>query len=163
MTIPVRGFWWATPCGRTGPGPVHSASTGLHRGDECGELRVVGRGSAGPAGAVGLVTGFLGVGGGFLVVPVLVLGFGLPMPLAVGTSLLVILVNSAVALAARLHHGSAPHWPILLWFAAAAVAGGLAGARVVSRVSPQRLSTALAVVLVVVATYVGARSVPSLI
>ncbi len=53
---------------------------------------------------MGLVTGFFGVGGGFVVVPVLVLGFD--MPNAAGTSLVIIAVNSAVALAVRAGHGS---------------------------------------------------------
>ena len=51
---------------------------------------------------VGLITGIAGVGGGFAIVPALVLLAGLPMPLASGTSLLLIAVNSLVALAAAL-------------------------------------------------------------
>jgi uncharacterized membrane protein YfcA len=53
------------------------------------------------ATGVGLITGFFGVGGGFVVVPALVLALGFDMPTAAGTSLVVITVNSAVALAAR--------------------------------------------------------------
>ena len=56
---------------------------------------------AAAATGVGLVTGFFGVGGGFVVVPVLVLVLGFDMPAAAGTSLVVIAVNSAAALAAR--------------------------------------------------------------
>ncbi len=54
------------------------------------------------ATAVGLLTGFFGVGGGFVIVPALVLALGFDMPVAVGTSLLVIAINSAAALLARL-------------------------------------------------------------
>ena len=60
-----------------------------------------------PAGvAVGVLTGFFGVGGGFLLVPLLVLAFGLSMRAAVGTSLLAIALSSSVALAAHLASGS---------------------------------------------------------
>ncbi|MGF1664095.1 MAG: TSUP family transporter [Kineosporiaceae bacterium] len=54
------------------------------------------------AAGIGLVTGFLGVGGGFLVVPALVLLLGVPMNRAVGTSLLVLLVNALAGLGTRL-------------------------------------------------------------
>jgi uncharacterized protein len=57
---------------------------------------------AAAATGVGLLTGFFGVGGGFVIVPALVLALGFEMPVAVGTSLLVIAINSATALAARL-------------------------------------------------------------
>ena len=62
------------------------------------------------ATGVGLLTGFFGVGGGSAIVPALVLALGFDMPAAVGTSLLVIAINSATALAARL--GSLA-WPRL--------------------------------------------------
>ena len=61
------------------------------------------------AGAgVGVLTGFLGVGGGFLIVPALTLLVALPIHRAVGTSLLVIAANSATGLLAHLHQGSIP-------------------------------------------------------
>ncbi len=60
------------------------------------------------ATAVGLLTGFLGVGGGFLVVPALVLALALPMGYAAGTSLIVISITSASALATRAGTGIAP-------------------------------------------------------
>ena len=67
------------------------------------------------ASAVGLLTGFFGVGGGFVLVPALVLALGFPMPVAVGTSLLVIAVNSATALAARVGPVAAIDldWPLI--------------------------------------------------
>jgi hypothetical protein len=66
----------------------------------------------GAATGVGLLTGFFGVGGGFVVVPALVLVLGLDMPAAVGTSLLVISINSAAALAARLGGHVRLDWPV---------------------------------------------------
>ncbi len=83
----------------------------VHLGDRQGRAtltsvspRVVGAGLA-----VGVLTGFFGVGGGFLIVPALVLVLGLPMRAAVGTSLLVIAINSAAALLGHLHGGVDAH------------------------------------------------------
>jgi len=114
------------------------------------------------ATGVGLLTGFFGVGGGFVIVPALVLVLGFHMPAAVGTSLLVIAINSAAALAARLGSQVSLDWPLLAVFTAAALAGVLAGNRVASRVDPSRLATAFTVLLIAVAAYSLARSLPRL-
>jgi uncharacterized membrane protein YfcA len=115
------------------------------------------------ASVVGLLTGFFGVGGGFVIVPALVLALGFDMPVAVGTSLLVIAVNSAAALAARL--GGHPHldWPLLAMFSGGAVVGSFAGNRVASKVDPARLTVAFTVLLVGVAGYTAVRSLPHLV
>jgi uncharacterized protein len=125
---------------------------------------VLGRGLKIVAAAtgVGLLTGFFGVGGGFVIVPVLVLVLGFDMPAAVGTSLLVIAINSAAALAARLGGHTDLDWPLLGVFTVAALAGVLAGNRVASRVDASRLTTAFAVLLIAVAGYSLARSLPGL-
>ena len=112
------------------------------------------------ASVVGLLTGFFGVGGGFVIVPALVLALGFPMPVAVGTSLLVIAINSAVALLTRLGGGVHLDWGLLAAFTAAAIAGSFAGSRIASRVDPRRLTLAFVVLLVAVAAYTAARSVP---
>lgn len=110
---------------------------------------------------IGFLTGFLGVGGGFVIVPVLVLALGFQMPAAVGTSLLVISLNSAIALAARSGSGSFA-WNVLIPFTAAAVVGSLAGKGVADRVSGPALTRAFAVLLVVVAGYVALRATSGL-
>jgi uncharacterized membrane protein YfcA len=93
---------------------------------------------AAAATGVGLVTGFFGVGGGFVVVPALVLILGFDMPAAAGTSLVVITVDSAAALAARVGHGGlALDWAPIGAFAAAAVAGALAGGRPAGTPTPR--------------------------
>jgi uncharacterized protein len=115
------------------------------------------------ATGVGLLTGFFGVGGGFVIVPALVLALGFDMPAAVGTSLLVIAINSAAALAVRLGGPVALDWPLLGVFTAAALAGALAGNRLASRVDPARLGTAFTVLLIAVAAYSLARSLPGLV
>ncbi|REE02480.1 sulfite exporter TauE/SafE family protein [Citricoccus nitrophenolicus] len=88
--------------------------------------------------AVGLVTGLLGAGGGFLLVPALALLGGLPMSVAVGTSLLVIALNSAAGLAGHLTT-TALDWPLVLVLTAVAVAGSFAGATLQHRLSEARL------------------------
>jgi len=115
------------------------------------------------ASAVGLVTGFFGVGGGFVVVPALVLALGFTMPVAVGTSLLVIAVNSASALVARAGHGVQLDWSLIGVFTLAAIVGSLAGGRLATRVRPERLTAAFTVLLVAVALYTAARSFPQLV
>ena len=74
--------------------------------------------------ATGLLTGFFGVGGGFVIVPALALVLGLPLALAVGTSLLVIALTSAVALAAHLASGTL-NLPLSTAFTLAAVVGAV--------------------------------------
>jgi uncharacterized membrane protein YfcA len=119
---------------------------------------------AAAATGVGLITGFFGVGGGFVVVPALVLVLGFDMPTAAGTSLVVIAVNSAAALAARAGHGSLVlDWTLIGTFAAAAVTGVLAGGSLAGRASPQRLSAAFTVLVVLVAGYTLTRSLPGLV
>ncbi|MFF9428668.1 sulfite exporter TauE/SafE family protein [Streptomyces sp. NPDC014746] len=88
--------------------------------------------------AVGAVTGLVGSGGGFLVVPALAVLGGLPMGLAVGTSLLVIAMNSFAGLAGHLS-GIQVDWSLALTVTAAAVAGSLAGGRLAGRVPRETL------------------------
>jgi uncharacterized protein len=113
-----------------------------------------GNSSLGRVGAVGIgagvLTGFFGVGGGFVIVPALVLLLGLPLTLAVGTSLLVITLSSAAALAAHLASGSID-WAVALIFTAGAIAGALAGRRVGGHVQPRRLGRLFALLLIAVA------------
>lgn len=114
------------------------------------------------ASGVGLLTGFFGVGGGFVVVPALVVVLGFPMPVAIGTSLLVMVINASVAFAVRLGHGVELDWPVLIAFTGAAIVGSLLGVRVASRVQPVRLSQAFTALLVMVAVYTAARTIPAL-
>ena len=76
---------------------------------------------------IGLLTGFFGVGGGFVIVPALVLALGFTMPEAVGTSLLVIAVNSMVALATR--RGDRSKWGTVVRFTIASLIGVFVGSR----------------------------------
>ncbi len=108
---------------------------------------------------VGLLTGLLGVGGGFVLVPALVLVLSLPMRAAVGTSLLVIAVNSVTAFTTRVTMGSEPiDWPLVGTFTAVAVLGSLAGARLATRLPARAQTGAFAALLLVVAVYTGAAA-----
>lgn len=114
------------------------------------------------ATVVGLLTGFLGVGGGFLVVPALLLALALPMEYAVGTSLVVITITSGVALAVRAGGGMQPDWGLVLLLTVASAAGGFLGARLALRADTRQLSAAFTVLVLAVAVYTSARALPSL-
>ena len=114
------------------------------------------------ATVVGLLTGFLGVGGGFLVVPALVLALGLPMEFAAGTSLVVITIASAAALAVRAGTGTHPDWAVVALLTVAAMVGGYAGGRAATRVDTRRLQAAFTVLLFLVAAYTAVQAVPAL-
>lgn len=114
------------------------------------------------ATAVGLLTGFLGVGGGFLVVPALLLALALPMQYAAGTSLVVITITSAAALLVRAGTGAPPDWlPVLALTMASGVAAVI-GARLADRVDTDRLQAAFTVLVVAVAVYTAAQALPAL-
>lgn len=112
---------------------------------------------------VGVLTGFFGVGGGFAIVPALVLVLGLSMPVAVATSLLVIAVNSAAALVTKLSIGVDLDWPLVLTFTAATMAGSVAGARVAGKLPAARLKQAFALLLLAVAAFMLLTVVPGLV
>jgi len=107
--------------------------------------------------AVGFLTGLFGVGGGFVIVPALALGLKLPMPQAIGTSLLVIAINSGVALTTRLATTTID-WHITLPFTVAAIAGVLSGGKVADRLDPERSLRWFAGLLVAVAAYTAIRA-----
>lgn len=108
---------------------------------------------------VGMLTGVLGVGGGFLIVPALVLFAEVPMADAVGTSVLVIAFNCAGGFAGRLSTASSVHWPLTLAFSGAAVAGSFLGAALVGRIPVNWLRRGFAVFVLALAAYMIAGTV----
>lgn len=110
---------------------------------------------------VGLLTGLFGVGGGFVIVPALVLALGFSMPAAVGTSLLVIIINSAAALATRLGAGDI-EWAVALPFTAAGLIGVWLGGRVANHVPAERLTDWFTWLLIGVALYTGGDAIVAL-
>ena len=115
------------------------------------------------ATAVGLLTGFLGVGGGFLVVPALLLALALPMGYAAGTSLVVITLTSAAALAVRTGIGVTPDWGVVLVLTAVSALAGFVGARLGQRVDTRHLTSAFTVLVLTVAGYTAFRALPALL
>jgi uncharacterized protein len=102
------------------------------------------------AAGVGLLTGLVGVGGGFLIVPALVLLLGVPMKQAVGTSLAVIAFNSASGFAG--YWGRVPlDLTLMVGFTLLAIVGVVAGTRLGRRFSPGHLRQGFAGLLVAVA------------
>jgi uncharacterized membrane protein YfcA len=134
---------------------VCGADTKLKIGPKC-FARVLVAGSF-----VGLLTGFFGVGGGFVIVPALVLAIRFSMPVAAGTSLLVIAVNSAIALFNRRGAGSFD-WAVIVPFAVASMSGVLVGSRVADRVDAKKLSRWFVTMILVIAAYTGVRSAMAL-
>ncbi len=107
---------------------------------------------------VGFLTGLFGVGGGFLIIPALVLLLGLPMTVAVGTSLVIIVINSAAGFAA--HAGNVTlDYPIVGVFTVAAVAGSLIAGKVASRLPADRLRRWFAYLVFAVAVFVAVEAV----
>ena len=102
---------------------------------------------------VGALTGLVGVGGGFMIVPALVLLARVPMRQAVGTSLLVIAMNSAAGLSGYLGKVEVP-WGFMAAFTAVAVGGIVVGARLVRHVPQAALKRGFAVFLLVVGGFI---------
>jgi uncharacterized membrane protein YfcA len=107
-----------------------------------------------PAGlVVGFLTGLFGVGGGFLIIPALVLMLGLEMPIAVGTSLLIITANSAAAVFSHLH-GAHIDWGITTAFIGTAIIGSLVAGHLGRNIDTNRLQHWFAYLVFAVAAYV---------
>ncbi len=111
-----------------------------------------------PAGlVVGVLTGFFGVGGGFVIVPALVLLIGLPLRAAVGTSLAALVIISAAAFTAHLNSGSI-NWTVAASFTAAGVVGAVSGTRLADHVSTDRLNQLFAGLVIAVAIFLLAKN-----
>jgi len=107
---------------------------------------------------VGVLTGLVGVGGGFLIVPALVLLSGIPMKVAIGTSLVIVAAKSYAGFAGYV--AAVPvDWSIMASFTAVTVAGSFAGTRLAHRFSQETLKRSFGVFLILVATYILLKSV----
>jgi uncharacterized protein len=109
---------------------------------------------------IGLVAGLVGAGGGFLVVPALALLGGLAMPAAVGTSLLVIAMQSLAGFAGHLATTTL-HWGLAAAVTTAAVAGALLGARLAGRTRPDVLRRAFGWFVLGMSIFVLIQQVPA--
>ena len=117
----------------------------------CPPLRIAKDAAAGLA--IGFMTGFFGVGGGFLIVPMLAIGLAFSMRLAVGTSLAIIAATSAIGLVAHLAAGRAPDPGITVAMTAACVVAAVGAASFAGRVPQRRLGRGFALLVATVAAY----------
>ncbi len=106
---------------------------------------------------VGLMTGFFGVGGGFLIVPALVLILHLPMRLAVGTSLVIIAINSAAGVVAHLGTGGVD-LRLAGIFVGGGIMGTIIGGRFAGRADEAKLTRAFALLVALVGLYLIIRN-----
>ncbi|WP_319021179.1 sulfite exporter TauE/SafE family protein [Brevibacterium aurantiacum] len=102
---------------------------------------------------IGFLTGLLGVGGGFLIVPALTIFLGLSMAQAVGTSLIIIVINSAAGFSAHAT-GFSPDWTPTLALAITAIIGSLAAGRVAHKLNNKYVRIAFASLVFTVAAIV---------
>ncbi|MCW1957716.1 MAG: sulfite exporter TauE/SafE family protein [Mycobacterium sp.] len=107
-------------------------------------------------GTVGMISGLVGAGGGFLLVPALALLGGLPMPVAVGTSLVVISMQSFAGFAGHLS-GESIDWKLAGMVIGAAVVGSIAGGMLTSYIEPATLRKAFGWFVLVMAALVLAQ------
>ena len=111
--------------------------------------------------AVGILTGFVGVGGGFLIVPALVVFGKLSMRLAIGTSLVIIVLKSAIGFAKYQHflveHGMSVDWHTILIFGLVGVVGSLLGQRINQKLDQRSLQQVFAIFLVLIGGFVIVR------
>ncbi|MEP7765432.1 sulfite exporter TauE/SafE family protein [Sanguibacter sp. 25GB23B1] len=112
--------------------------------------------------AVGVATGLVGAGGGFLVVPALTLLGGLPVAVAIGTSLLVIAMKSYAGLAGYLFTVQI-QWPIVLAFTAIAIAGSFVGTMLAGRIPEKALRKGFGIFVLVMGVVVLSQELPAVL
>jgi uncharacterized membrane protein YfcA len=108
---------------------------------------------------VGSISGLVGAGGGFLVVPALSILGGLPMPRAVATSLLVITMQSLSGFMGHVAHVSL-HWPLLALVTSASIAGSLLGARLAKRANPDTLRKSFGWLVLAMGVFLLGKQLP---
>jgi len=101
---------------------------------------------------VGLLTGLVGIGGGFMILPALVVLLRLPMRVAAGTSLMVIAMNAAAGVIGYAGHVEIP-WAFLTGFTAAGIGGIIAGTYLAHQIPPRHLRRGFAVLVLVMALF----------
>jgi uncharacterized membrane protein YfcA len=174
----MAGAWLGATLAHWVPGPVQLAAFAAVM--LVAAWRML-RGTVAPAGTeephraaviaggfgVGALSGLVGVGGGFLIVPALVLLASVPMAGAVGTSLAVITLNSLTGFAKYLgvleHESLALDWPVLLAIAGVGIAGSFAGHRLGRRLPQATLRKLFGVFLVAMGLFIAVDAGPRLL
>lgn len=103
---------------------------------------------------VGLLTGLVGAGGGFLIIPALVVLARMPMKLAVGTSLFIIAAKSLIGFTGDLQGNQVIDWMLLIKFTVSAVIGIFAGILLSKKISAEKLKTAFGWFVLIMAVYI---------
>lgn len=111
---------------------------------------------------VGMVTGLVGAGGGFLIIPALVLLAKLPMKQAVGTSLIIIASKSLLGFLGDLGRGAEIDWIFMLTFSAIAVVGIFSGAALSKKISGDKLKPAFGWFVLIMGIYIIVNSLMSM-
>lgn len=111
---------------------------------------------------VGTITGLVGAGGGFLIIPALVLLAKLPMKQAVGTSLIIIAAKSLIGFTGDLKGNEVIDWNFLLNFSAIAIAGIIAGSILSKRIPNEKLKPAFGWFVLVMGIYIIGRELSNL-
>ncbi|MBK7426587.1 MAG: sulfite exporter TauE/SafE family protein [Saprospiraceae bacterium] len=102
---------------------------------------------------VGVITGLVGAGGGFLIIPALVLLTKIPMKMAIGTSLLIIAVKSLIGFLGDVTHQPV-EWPFLIAFTSVTIVGVLIGGKLSDRFNARQLKIGFAYLVVAMAAYI---------
>lgn len=105
------------------------------------------------ASGIGILTGLFGIGGGFLIVPALVLILGIKVKLAAGTSLVTITLNSVIALLLRHQYWHLVPWSSTLVFTGAAVIASFVTSPIASKLPTKVLARAFSILVAMVATF----------
>jgi len=108
---------------------------------------------------IGIITGFLGAGGGFLIIPALLFFAKLPMKQAVGTSLLIIFVNSSIGFAGDLYIGTPIDYPFLLIISSIAFIGMLIGTQLSKRIDGTQLKPIFGWFILIMGIYIITKEI----
>ena len=135
--------------GRTPAGGIDESSAERRR-----LHRLVGDGAL-----IGVLTGFVGAGGGFLIVPALVLLSGLPMKTAVGTSLTIVALKSLLGFIGEVQSSSGVDWTLLLGFTAVGIVGMVGGTTLSGRIPNEKLKPAFGWFVFVMGAWMLVREV----
>ena len=106
---------------------------------------------------VGIITGFLGAGGGFLIIPALIFFAGLRMKEAIGTSLLIIFINSSIGFSGDVINGVIINYPFLLTITTIAILGMFIGTYISKRIDGSKLKPAFGWFVLIMGIYIIAK------
>ena len=108
---------------------------------------------------VGVFTSLVGAGGGFIIVPVLMGVYRIPLKTAIGTSLSIIVLNALAAFAGEASTGSIIEWPFLLTFTAFATVGVFVGIRVAQNTDAKKLKPFFGWFMVALSVYITVKEI----